>query len=46
VPAPWTGPAHPQRRRADSRMWLPALATFVTIIATAVALVIYFALRS
>jgi hypothetical protein len=42
---PYAAPELPRRRRADSRLWLPAAATFAAIIATAVALVIYFALR-
>jgi FHA domain len=45
APAPYVPPPHAHRRRADSRRWLPAAATFATIIATAVALVIYFAIR-
>ena len=45
APAPYIPPPHARRRRADSRRWLPAAATFATIVATAVALVIYFALR-
>jgi predicted component of type VI protein secretion system len=45
VRAPYAAPAHDRRHRADTRMWLPAAATFAAIIATAVALVIYFALR-
>jgi pSer/pThr/pTyr-binding forkhead associated (FHA) protein len=42
---PYAAPAHPRRRRADTRLWLPAAASFAAIIATAVALVLYFALR-
>jgi hypothetical protein len=42
---PYAAPVLPRRRRADTRLWLPAAATFAAIIATAVALVIYFALR-
>jgi pSer/pThr/pTyr-binding forkhead associated (FHA) protein len=42
---PYAAPAHARRRRPDTRMWLPAAATFAVIIATAVALVVYFALR-
>ena len=43
--APYVAPAHARRRRADTRMWLPAAATFAVIIATAIALMVYFALR-
>lgn len=42
---PYAAPAVPRRRRADTRLWLPAAASFATIIATAVTLVLYFALR-
>jgi pSer/pThr/pTyr-binding forkhead associated (FHA) protein len=45
VPVPYAAPVHAQRRRADTRMWMPAAATFATIIVTAIALVAYFALR-
>lgn len=43
--APYTAPSHERRRRADTRLWLPAAATFAVIIATAIGLLIYFALR-
>lgn len=42
---PYAPPALARRRRADTRRWIPAAATFATIIATAVALMMYFALR-
>jgi hypothetical protein len=42
---PYSAPPIRRRRRADTRLWLPAAATFATIIATAAALVVYFALR-
>jgi pSer/pThr/pTyr-binding forkhead associated (FHA) protein len=42
---PYAPPSHARHRRADTRLWVPAAATFATIIATAIALVIYFALR-
>jgi pSer/pThr/pTyr-binding forkhead associated (FHA) protein len=45
VLVPYAAPSHDRRRRADTRMWMPAAATFATIIVTAIALVIYFALR-
>ncbi len=41
----YAAPELPRRRRADTRLWLPAAASFAAIIATAVALVLYFALR-
>ena|ERR1700737_4710117 len=44
-PAAYVAPKHARRRRADTRLWMPAAATFAAIIATALALVIYFALR-
>jgi hypothetical protein len=38
-------PGKPRRRTVDSRLVLPALLTFLVIFATAIALIIYFALR-
>jgi pSer/pThr/pTyr-binding forkhead associated (FHA) protein len=43
--APFAAPSHRKRRRADTRLWMPAAATFVTIIATAITLIVYFAVR-
>jgi pSer/pThr/pTyr-binding forkhead associated (FHA) protein len=42
---PYAAPSLARRRRADTRLWMPAAATFAAIIATAIALVAYFALR-
>jgi predicted component of type VI protein secretion system len=45
-PAPYEAPPLARRRRrADTRLWGPAAASFAVILATAVALVLYFALR-
>jgi hypothetical protein len=44
-PTPYAPPTHGHRRRADTRRWGAAAASFATILATAAALVIYFALR-